>query len=81
MFLGLAISTKLFALGGIIIFLPLFYLSIKNKAEFIKNYLIFILTAILTASPWFIYSYLASGNPFYPVFSQSYSDLSVIITF
>lgn len=66
--LGLAISTKLIAFGSIPIFLFLF-LIIENKSkEKIKSSFIFLSSSLITVFPWLFFSYINSGNPFYPVF-------------
>lgn len=53
---GLAISTKTLALGSLGI------LSIISNFR-----LKFIITAILISAPWFIWAYLKTGYPFYPI--------------
>lgn len=71
--LGLAISTKLLAIGSILIFSVL----IINKCiktgfkPLIGNLGLYWLTSFLIASPWFIFSFINTGNPFYPLFSNA----------
>lgn len=64
---GLAISTKLFAVGSLLTFFLLtFIFSRTNKA---KNLLALTLPALFLSSIWFILAYLKTGNPVYPLFS------------
>jgi len=64
--LGLAISTKLIALAS----LPIFLIILLIKTKKIKLSLIFGLISLLISLPWFVFSFLHTGNPFYPVFSS-----------
>jgi hypothetical protein len=72
--LGLAIATKLIALESLFIFLALFaYDCFVNKEKvlsFIKNFATFSFFSILVPLPWFIFSFINTGNPFYPFFSK-----------
>lgn len=74
--LGFAITTKSIALESFVIFVVLFvfdYLSRKNLKDFIKNVSIFSFVSILVPLPWFIFSFLNTGNPFYPFFDSRIS--------
>jgi len=77
---GLAISTKLLALGSLVIFsvLIIWYLIKHKKPLYELSYSggLFIVTALLVSSPWFIFSYLATGNPVYPLFSGYDASIS-----
>lgn len=68
--IGLAISSKNLAIGTIAIFFALFLISDKDKLLALKNSIYFSAVAILTALPWFIYSFVQSRNPFYPFFDK-----------
>lgn len=72
--MGLAITTKLIAVQSLIVFLGLFiYEAYVNKTKivtFIKNCSLFTLSAIIIPLPWFIFSFVNTGNPFYPYFSK-----------
>lgn len=70
--LGLAISTKLIALGTVPIFVVLILIFKKDKISAVKNSLIFTIISVSIALPWFIFAYLSTGNPFYPLFSEAY---------
>ena len=74
--LGLAISTKLLAIDSLFIFsiLIIFYfLQKKGKIKDLLIYLfVFWLIALLIPLPWFVYSYVHTGNPIYPFFSSLY---------
>lgn len=66
---GLAVSTKLIALGTMPIFgLLIFYLE-KDKKTAIKNSVLFGLVSLLVAFPWFFYAFSSTGNPIYPIFN------------
>lgn len=69
---GLAISTKLIALGTIPIFITLLLIFDKNWKKAIGNSLIFVAVSILVPFPWFFFSFLNTGNLIYPVFSEFY---------
>ncbi|MDP1743837.1 MAG: hypothetical protein Q8L51_03540 [Candidatus Amesbacteria bacterium] len=55
--LGLAVSTKILALGSVGIFL------------FLGLPIAYCLVPILVVSPWLAFNYLNTGNPIYPIFS------------
>jgi len=78
--LGLAISTKLLAIGSLFIFtgLILFSYSSKNKIKLvITNILVYWLLALTIVFPWFILSFVNTDNPVFPFFTELYkSDLS-----
>lgn len=75
---GLAISTKLLALGSLAIFsLLIVWHELRSKASFISGALslfLFLLIAGVISSPWFIFSTLATGNPVYPFLSSAYES-------
>lgn len=66
--LGLAISTKLLALGSILIFAVLIIIF-THKIVDVLTYCFF---ALLVPLPWFIFSYIHTGNPVYPFFTNIY---------
>ena len=72
---GFAISSKLVAISSILIFIPLIALFLIRKKRhnvyILNKILIFTLFALLIPLPWFIFSYLNTGNPVYPFFSSS----------
>lgn len=87
--LGLAITTKVLAIGSLFIFSilliivclnPNFNISLKpvqflpkNKFVYLLVYIvIFWFIALLIPLPWFIFSFLNTGNPVYPFFTQIY---------
>lgn len=73
--LGFAIASKVIALESLIIFLVLFgYQHIVDREKltsFLKNVSFFIIFSILIPLPWLVFSYINTGNPFYPFFSRS----------
>lgn len=72
--LGFAITAKLIAIGSLIIFFFLFtyetYLKKEHLLKLIKNFSIFFLSSIIVPLPWFVFSFINTGNPFYPYFSN-----------
>ncbi len=60
--MGFAISIKLIAVGSLLIYIPLL---LKKP----KHLLTFLFISLLIPLPWFIFSYLNTGNPIYPIFS------------
>lgn len=74
--LGLAISAKLLAIGSLLIFSILIsYYFWKNKIS-VNNYsiclFVYLFICLLIVSPWFIFSFLNTGNPVYPFFTNIY---------
>ncbi len=70
---GLAISTKLIALGSLVILIPvIIYLFRTQIKKGIKISLMYITIALIIPLPYFIFSFLNTGNPVYPVFSNLY---------
>ncbi|MBI2028551.1 MAG: glycosyltransferase family 39 protein [Candidatus Levybacteria bacterium] len=74
--LGLAISTKLLAIESLIIFsiLILFYF-LKHKRKLIDlliSLIIFWSICLLIPLPWFVFSFIHTGNPIYPFLSSIY---------
>lgn len=74
--LGLAISVKLLALSSLPIFLLIIlYIGFQQGRSWpknIKDSLRFGIIVCLIPLPWFLTSYLSTGNPFYPFFSNLY---------
>ncbi len=72
--LGLAIATKLIAFFSLFIFLLIIiyylYINKKNCFEIIKYVITFLIVTLFIPLPWFIFSFLATGNPFFPYFSK-----------
>lgn len=60
--LGLALSTKMLALGTMPIFVVLFMWQ-KNWKGLIK----FIGVSSWVAAPWYVYNFMMRGNPIYPI--------------
>ncbi|MBU0957478.1 MAG: glycosyltransferase family 39 protein [Nanoarchaeota archaeon] len=69
-FAGLAFSTKITAILTLLAFAIIFLIHLifkPNKIKTIKFTLIFFLIVALIVSPWFIKSYIFTGNPIYPI--------------
>ncbi len=63
--LGLAMATKTLAIGSLGILGLLVLWETRDLGKFGK----FVLLAVLVAAPWYVFSFVNTGNPFYPVFS------------
>src|SRR5258706_5023973 len=73
--IGLAITTKLLAIGSFIIFIILLLINSSPEgkhSKMIKNILILCIFALIIPFPWFIYSYVHTGNLIYPFFTHTY---------
>jgi len=75
---GLAISTKLLALGSLLIFLALILL--KDKKIF-KYLIIYSFLSFGTSFPWFAYSFIHTKNPIYPLFLGILDSSHRIVSF
>lgn len=78
---GLAISTKLIALGSLVIFVALIFIVFQKNVlqKRIAKSALFVGTALVVPLPWFMFSFLSTGNPFYPIFSGYQLDSINII--
>src|SRR3989344_917039 len=83
--LGLAISTKLLALGSLLIFslLIIFYfLHVKkNLNNLFIGLFVYWSICLLVPLPWFVFSYINTGSPIFPFFTDLYRfnlDISLI---
>lgn len=74
--IGLAISTKLLAIGSIFIFSSLiFYIGLKKKVKLssiVINILVYWCISILIVLPWLVFAFIHTGNPIYPFFTNIY---------
>lgn len=75
--LGLAITTKLLAVGSLMVFTMLLAYKFigdtnKNARSFITNILVYWCIAFIVPAPWFIFSYIHTDNPIYPFFTKMY---------
>ena len=75
--LGLAVSTKLIAFVS----LPIYLILIFCKSKKPLNALSYTLYTILIPLPWLVFSFIHTGNPFYPVFSGILDQTHKIINF
>lgn len=79
---SLAISTKLIAFASLPIFLILIFLKSKNLIPACRQARLafyFLLLTLLIPLPWFIFSFIHTGNPFYPVFSGILDQSHVLV--
>ncbi len=75
--LGLAISTKTLAIGSLLPLLVICYLITKN----LRSCIVYLVSCILVAAPWFVSSYLTTGYPFYPIGSGGLDPSHNIVAF
>jgi len=70
-FLGFGFQTKQFAFNFMLIITLLIFISFwKNKESrlsSIKKYSLWVLTVIAIGSPWHLFNYFTTGNPFFPL--------------
>lgn len=68
--LGLAIESKLLSVVTLVVFLTLLVLF-ENKPLMhkVKNVAQYTFLSLLIPLGWFVFSYVSTGNPFYPLFS------------
>lgn len=75
--IGLAITTKLLSLSSLIILTILVVVHlIKKKSRvfsMVKLIILYAVCSLLVPLPWFIFSYIHTGNPVYPFFSSLYA--------
>lgn len=71
--LGLAIATKLIAIGSILIFSTLIAYELRgNIKNLTKTIFKYIFISVFISSPWLIFSFFNTGNPIYPLFTKFY---------
>lgn len=74
--MGLAISVKILSVGSVFIFLALIiYKLVKNRSRvsfLFTNLFTYVFISILISLPWFVFSFINTGNPFYPFFTNIY---------
>jgi hypothetical protein len=74
--MGLAITTKVLAIGSFFILLALLVIISLSKRNSLKDLLVSVSTfsffSILIPLPWLIFSFINTGNPFYPFFTALY---------
>lgn len=74
--LGLAISTKLLAIGSLLIFSILIIVHFLHKKNEVRNLFVnlfvYLFFCLLIPLPWFIFSFVHTGNPVYPFFTNIY---------
>ncbi|MEK7458252.1 MAG: glycosyltransferase family 39 protein, partial [Patescibacteria group bacterium] len=63
---GLATATKMIGLSSLLIFIVLLLIHKKRST---KNLIALMLPAMLIPLPWFVFAFIATGNPIFPVFS------------
>lgn len=68
--LGLAISTKILSVFSLFIFTLLIIFKRDVLKEKIKNICLLWLCSLIVVLPWGIFSYVNTGNPVYPFFSN-----------
>ncbi|HRN96403.1 MAG TPA: glycosyltransferase family 39 protein [Candidatus Levybacteria bacterium] len=74
--IGFAITSKLIAVFSLPIFvIILLYLHKDSLSKGLVISIKYVLTALIIPLPYFIFSTLNTGNPFYPLFTQYYSQI------
>ncbi len=72
--LGLAISTKLLSIGSLAIYtIVLLYKSLKENDTYIMSSIpVYWTIALIIPLPWFVFSFIHTGSPIYPFFTNLY---------
>ena len=74
--LGLAISTKLLALGSLfilsILLIRILLMQGVSLKEILKKTFVYWGVSLLISLPWFVFSFVHTGNPIYPFFTDTY---------
>lgn len=66
--LGFSIATKILSATSLLTFS---IISVFSKIN-IRKIIIFVFVAVLLPSPFFIFSFVNTGNPFFPIFTKTY---------
>lgn len=78
-FIGFAIETKLLAVGSLVIFTILFFIhSFRTKQDRQRSMTgipVYWSLVLLISVPWFVFSYLHTGNSVYPFFTTLYPSM------
>ncbi len=73
--MGLAVETKILSLGSLLIFLIFiaYYYLLRKKSikKFLEFGTVYIGISLLIPLPWFLFSYINTGNPIYPFFTTT----------
>ncbi|MGH7202889.1 MAG: ArnT family glycosyltransferase [Candidatus Levyibacteriota bacterium] len=74
--MGFAIMTKLLALGTFAILLfGIIWFSLQKKkqiSQMVYDLILYLVIVLIIPLPWFIFSYIHTGNPVYPFFTTTY---------
>ncbi len=71
---GLTVTTKLLAGGTVIIYLVVLFFyehTTTQLLERLKRIVMFAVVVLLIPLPWLVFSFVHTGNPFYPLFSRT----------
>lgn len=72
--LGLSLSSKISAVNSLVVFILLTIFVILHRKvtlfKYVKSLFFFVFIPILVALPWFIFSFINTGNPIYPLFDN-----------
>ena len=70
--LGLAVSSKLLALGSLLVYVPLILTQTEKVGVFLRKSTSFIFLTLFLSLPWFVFSFVHTGSPIYPFLSNTY---------
>jgi len=81
--MGLSIETKFIAVTSLVVSLTLLFFSSKNLSISMRlvNSFYYLVLALLVPLPWFVFSFIHTGNPFYPLLSEHVTQLGQDILF
>lgn len=76
LFIGLAITTKILALGSLVLLLCIIAATLWRRKEHIttigKALGTYTLVALFLPLPWLLFAFVHTGNPLYPFFTHTY---------
>lgn len=76
LFIGFAITTKLLAIGSLVLLLAIIWWHVSSHKEktnrILKTLFSYIVVAIVIPLPWLVLSLVNTSNPLYPFFSHTY---------
>lgn len=71
--LGLAVSAKVLSLPSITIYIVLLFIFERTTGSKFMSGIQYAIVSLLIVSPWFLFAFLNTGNPLFPIYSQYYT--------
>lgn len=71
--LGFAVCAKVLSLPSVLIYMFLLFVFSNTMQERLGRMFEFSMIVIIVSLPWFLFAYLSTGNPIFPIFSNYYN--------